>query len=153
MGGLNEYAYAPNPLNWVDPLGLSPCKPTKRLPEAEPGKYNYRGIHKGHPEWDNALRGKVVPGNVNSKMSPEDHNFGGVSGNSPFTSWTDSPEVARGFAGKDGVILRVKTGAPKPGDTWTWEYSFDEWMEREILLNGIRSGDVEGFYHDEFESL
>ncbi|WP_242600500.1 RHS repeat-associated core domain-containing protein, partial [Erwinia billingiae] len=29
MGGLNEYAYAPNPLNWVDPLGLSPCGTTK----------------------------------------------------------------------------------------------------------------------------
>jgi RHS repeat-associated protein len=25
MGGLNEYAYAPNPLNWVDPLGLTKC--------------------------------------------------------------------------------------------------------------------------------
>jgi uncharacterized protein RhaS with RHS repeats len=24
-GGLNEYAYAPNPLNWVDPLGLMKC--------------------------------------------------------------------------------------------------------------------------------
>jgi uncharacterized protein RhaS with RHS repeats len=26
MGGLNEYAYAPNPLNWVDPLGWKGCK-------------------------------------------------------------------------------------------------------------------------------
>ncbi len=25
QGGLNLYAYAPNPLNWVDPLGLSRC--------------------------------------------------------------------------------------------------------------------------------
>ncbi|WP_274597739.1 RHS repeat-associated core domain-containing protein, partial [Erwinia amylovora] len=25
-GGLNLYAYAPNPLSWVDPLGLSKCK-------------------------------------------------------------------------------------------------------------------------------
>ncbi|UIA85598.1 hypothetical protein LU604_04045 [Erwinia tracheiphila] len=22
---MNTYAYAPNPLNWVDPLGLSKC--------------------------------------------------------------------------------------------------------------------------------
>jgi uncharacterized protein RhaS with RHS repeats len=29
MGGLNTSAYAPNPLNWVDPLGLSKCKPEK----------------------------------------------------------------------------------------------------------------------------
>lgn len=53
--------------------------------------------------------------------------------------------MARNFAGPDGVILRVKVGAPKPGDSWSWEYSFDEWMEREILLKGIRSGDVEVF--------
>ncbi|WP_407704418.1 RHS repeat-associated core domain-containing protein [Winslowiella arboricola] len=25
MGGTNLYSYAPNPLNWVDPLGLSKC--------------------------------------------------------------------------------------------------------------------------------
>lgn len=145
FGGLNLHASAQNALDWVDPLGLTPCKTTERLLDAEPGQYNYRGIHKGHPEWDNALRGKVVPGNVNSKISPEDHNFGGVSGNSPFTSWTDSPDVARGFAGKDGVILRVKTGAPKPGYAWKWEYSFDKWMERKISLNGVRVGDVEVF--------
>ncbi|MER0209549.1 RHS repeat-associated core domain-containing protein [Brenneria sp. L4-2C] len=24
-GGLNLYAYAPNPLTWIDPLGLSKC--------------------------------------------------------------------------------------------------------------------------------
>ncbi|WP_370446963.1 RHS repeat-associated core domain-containing protein [Serratia sp. MYb239] len=26
-GGINLYAYAPNPLGWIDPLGLS-CSPT-----------------------------------------------------------------------------------------------------------------------------
>ncbi|MFP1843934.1 RHS repeat-associated core domain-containing protein, partial [Lonsdalea quercina] len=144
-GGLNLYAYVKNPLTWIDPLGLTPCKPTTKLPDAEPGQYNYRGIHKGHPEWDNALRGKVVPGNVNSKISAEEHNLGGFSANSPYTSWTDDPNIARRFAGKDGVILRVKTGAPKSGDTWSWEISIDDYFEREILLKGIRSGDVEVF--------
>ncbi|WP_410176250.1 hypothetical protein [Serratia ureilytica] len=33
-GGLNLYLYAPNPLMWLDPLGLSskPCK-TEKTPE------------------------------------------------------------------------------------------------------------------------
>lgn len=37
-GGLNLYAYAPNPLNWIDPLGLK-CGPTKasELPVTRPG--------------------------------------------------------------------------------------------------------------------
>jgi len=129
----------------VDPWGLSPCKPDKHLPNAESGHYNYRGVHREHPEWENALNGKVIPGDIHSSLTPEQHNFGGASSISPFTSWTDNPDVARGFAGPDGVILRVKVGAPKAGDTWSWEYSFDEWMEREVLLKGIRSGDVEVF--------
>ena len=28
-GGLNLYAYVPNPLNWIDPLGLTKCSPGK----------------------------------------------------------------------------------------------------------------------------
>lgn len=28
-GGLNLYQYAPNPLNWIDPLGLTKCSPGK----------------------------------------------------------------------------------------------------------------------------
>ncbi len=30
VGGINHYQYAPNPVNWVDPLGLS-CKETKTI--------------------------------------------------------------------------------------------------------------------------
>ncbi|HFY9991432.1 TPA: RHS repeat-associated core domain-containing protein [Providencia stuartii] len=30
-GGLNLYQYAPNPLTWVDPWGLSACAPTHHL--------------------------------------------------------------------------------------------------------------------------
>ncbi|MGE8158262.1 RHS repeat-associated core domain-containing protein, partial [Erwinia amylovora] len=29
-GGLNLYAYAPNPYGWVDPLGLTKCSPNKK---------------------------------------------------------------------------------------------------------------------------
>lgn len=115
------------------------------MPDAETGQYNYRGIHKGHPEWDNALRGKVVPGNINSKLSADEHNLGGFSANSPYTSWTDDPNIARRFAGEDGVILRVETGAPKAGDTWSWDISIDDYFEREILLKGIRKNGVEVF--------
>jgi len=30
VGGINHYQYAPNPVNWVDPMGLS-CKETKQI--------------------------------------------------------------------------------------------------------------------------
>ncbi|CAI8797975.1 hypothetical protein EMIT0P2_10492 [Pseudomonas sp. IT-P2] len=31
MGGLNLYQYAPNPIDWVDPWGLSACAPTHHI--------------------------------------------------------------------------------------------------------------------------
>ncbi|WP_438269359.1 DUF7668 domain-containing protein [Pseudomonas mandelii] len=46
---------------------------------------------------------------------------------SPYTSWTRSPDIARQFAKEDGLILRVKIGAPKEGDKWSWQYSKDRW--------------------------
>ncbi|HCR1865134.1 TPA: hypothetical protein ONC12_004391 [Enterobacter hormaechei subsp. steigerwaltii] len=30
-GGINNYAYAPNPLSWIDPLGLSCSSDAKKL--------------------------------------------------------------------------------------------------------------------------
>ncbi|MCJ7960262.1 MAG: AHH domain-containing protein [Pseudomonas sp.] len=31
LGGLNLYQYAPNPVDWVDPWGLSACAPTHHI--------------------------------------------------------------------------------------------------------------------------
>ncbi|WP_071825784.1 hypothetical protein [Phytobacter massiliensis] len=161
-------------MSWIDPLGLKGLPGQKtdspagdrapepataangsfnwenyndipELPDAAPGEYVYRGVHRGHPDADNNIKGQVNPGDVNSEISPEEHNFGNVSGNSSYTSWTDDPDVARNFSGPDDIILRVKTGAPKEKDLWSWEYSIDDWLEREILLKGPRDGDVEVF--------
>ena len=41
-GGLNTYAYVPDQLTRVDPLGLSKCsggRPTERLPKAKPREF------------------------------------------------------------------------------------------------------------------
>ncbi|MBN7124826.1 hypothetical protein BSU01_24495, partial [Erwinia billingiae] len=141
----NLYAYAPNPLSWVDPLGLSKCdgtRPTEHLPPHVEDEYLYRGIHRGHPDEANALKGRVSPGNPNSKISEEDHNIGEVSANSPFTSWTRDPDIARKFAKDDGVILRVITGAPKEGAGWSWAWSPDKYYEQDVLFRGPWSGDI-----------
>nr|WP_265113207.1 hypothetical protein [Pluralibacter gergoviae] len=41
-GGINLYAYAPNPLTWIDPLGLTPCMglPSSRKAGGTGGKYD-----------------------------------------------------------------------------------------------------------------
>jgi hypothetical protein len=112
-------------------------------PAAEEGGFIYRGVHAGHPALPEALEGRVVPGNVEGTVTPEAHNLGGVAADSPYTSWTHNPKVALFHANKGGpggVVLRVPMGAPPPGATWSWEWSFDEWMESEVLMRGIREG-------------
>lgn len=140
--------YAPNELGWVDPWGLSRCssaRPTKQLPPHIEGEYLYRGIYRGHPDEANALRGHVAPGNPKSNITEDEHNLGEVSANSPFTSWTRDPDIARKFAKEDGVVLRVKTGAPPEEASWSWAWSPDRYYEQEVLLRGPRSGDIEVF--------
>jgi RHS repeat-associated protein len=102
--------------------------------------YLYRGVHAGHPEIEAARAGRAVPGNLRGTVTAAEHNAGGVSANSPFTSWTRDINVARRIAGENGVILRVPTGAPPPGATWSWEWSPDIYHEGEVLLRGVREG-------------
>ena len=105
--------------------------------------YVYCGVHAGHPTLGSALKGDVEPGDVNGIVTPEEHNRGGFSARSPFTSWTRDRDVARGYAaseGAGGVILRLPIGAPSPSDEWWWEWSPDEFFEDEVLLRGRRTG-------------
>jgi hypothetical protein len=104
------------------------------------GSYLYRGVHKGHPAEVPARDGIVVPGNpYNSSITPSDHNLGDVR-NSSYTAWSRREDVARANAGTDGVILRVRTGAPPEGADWSWQTSPDNFEEGEVLLRGIREG-------------
>jgi len=110
---------------------------------AEDQLYLYRGVHAGHPALDAAMEGTVVPGDVNGTVTAAEHNIGGVSAESPYTSWTTNESVARANAdkfGPGGVVLRVPAGAPPAGATWSWEWSPDLFGEDEVLLRGIRTG-------------
>lgn len=84
----------------------------------------------------------MSPGNKKSKIYEKDHYVGEMSANSPFTSWTRDPDIARKFAKDDGVILRVITGAPKEGAGWSWAWSPDKYYEQDVLFRGPWSGDI-----------
>jgi hypothetical protein len=116
--------------------------PTKPSSE-NPTTLLFRGVHARHPAIDAARKGLVVPGDANGTVTPEQHNRGGVSENSPYTSWTFDREIAESHAddyGRDGVILKLPLTDPEPSDTWSWETSPDLLDEQEILLRGYRSG-------------
>ena len=101
----------------------------------------YRGVHALHPALADARRGIVRPADVESTLSAAEHNRGGFSDRSPYTSWTSDAAVARLHAqrnGPGGVLLAVPFGSAESGEDWRWEYSPDSWLEDEILLHGIR---------------
>jgi hypothetical protein len=98
----------------------------------------YRGVHSQHPALAEARAGKAVPGNVNGTVTPEQHNDGGYSDQSPYTSWTTSKKVAEYYAcrrsGGHGVILaktvRRADLVPSP----------DRMGEGEVFLRGEVAG-------------
>lgn len=98
----------------------------------------YRGVHSQHPVLAEALAGKAVPGNVNGAVTPDQHNDGGYSDQSPFTSWTTRREVAEYYArrrsGGHGVILAKVV---KPHELIP---SPDRMGEGEVFLRGEVAG-------------
>jgi RHS repeat-associated protein len=156
LGGINLQQYAPNPTEWIDPLGLSGSSAQRRKQKrAQQGGSGesccscpqagrvYRGVSANHPALADAKKGVATPGNINGTVSPDEHNLGGRSADSPYTSWTHRRETAEWWAkrqGPGGVVLEVPTGRPGPKDCWSWEYSIDEYGEQEVLLKGQRKG-------------
>ena len=69
-GGLNEYAYAPNPTGWTDPRGLKktcapnqPCNPCDgRDPAAEASQFQGQGDYPGHDIFKNFVlrKGTII---------------------------------------------------------------------------------------------
>jgi len=98
----------------------------------------YRGVSRSHPGYDDALRGTALPRNISGSTTAEAHNLGSAQAlaDSPFTSWTRDPAIARRFAGDDGAILRLPTGKPPVSSTWKFEWSPDVWFEQEVLVRG-----------------
>lgn len=109
---------------------------------AKSESFVYRGVSREHPGYGDALQGKAVPRNVNGSTTAEAHNYGnaGDLADSPFTSWTRDPAIARRFAGDDGVILRLPTGKPPAGSSWKFDWSPDVWFEQAVLVRGPVSG-------------
>lgn len=66
----------------------------------------YRGVNESHPGFKNALKGKAKPRGGNA--SPLEHNT--ITTESPFTSWSTNPAVAKNYALRpngNGIVLEV----------------------------------------------
>lgn len=140
-GGINISAYVIAPTSWIDPFGLAGCC-QEGVNNGE--DYRYRGVSANHPMIEDARRGVVSPAIPGAHLTPEDHAEGGLSGQSQYVSWTSNKDLAEYHMNKDGpggVLLRVPTGAPEPGDTWKWGWvHVNDWSEPEFLQEGTRTG-------------
>ena len=104
-------------------------------------EFLYRGVHFGHPARASALNGVVVPGDIYGTVSPEQHNRGGWSATSPYTSWTPNEALAKTYACSlkgHGTLLRVLETEPLSEDKWRWVRSPNHYEEDEVLLYGVR---------------
>jgi hypothetical protein len=84
----------------------------------------------------------ATPATQSGGSSAKQHNSGGHSGSSQYTSWTRDVEIAKWHANKEGpggTLLSAPLGAPGENDCWSWEFSDDAYGESEVLLKGIRS--------------
>ncbi|MEN4922547.1 RHS repeat-associated core domain-containing protein [Achromobacter spanius] len=132
-GGLNVYQYADNPVGWIDPLGLN----------KDCCSCLYRGVSAKHPALGDAKRGVVKPANPDSTITPEQHAAGGMTGDSPYVSWTPDKKLALSHANKDGpggVLLEVSAGPAPAGASWQWGWThINDWGEPEMLQTGTRT--------------
>lgn len=93
----------------------------------------YRGVGKNHPGYKDATRGTAKPRKpLTGHTDPELHNAGDTK--SKFTSWTTDRDVAKTFAGDDGVILETSVPTSKQVP------SPDKFCESEVLIKGAVKG-------------
>ena len=143
----------PNPVTWVDPLGLSCKEGDGEIPENyDPltdtftGSHGfrtpdgdqeelvtvYRGVHPSHPDYKNALKGESVPWGGHRDIAL--HNYG--DNKSDFTSWTTNPDIARRFATDKPDAIILEQQVKRKDLIW----SPDIFMEHEVLRLGPTNG-------------
>jgi hypothetical protein len=105
---------------------------------AEGGTPIYRGVASNHNAFADAQQGIASPGDVAGHADVYAHNAGDTW-TSRLTSWTTDREVAEGFAGKNGVVLRSSIEEMQARGVNILS-SPDQFDESEILLEGRIGG-------------
>lgn len=119
-GGINLYAYAPNPLSWIDPLGLKcshSAKNPKEFHSAISDKWGYKmtpaEMREVQKTIDNIKLNRPayprdgIPFENNFKISPDSQRLN--TGSGPYREWTvKTPGV--GNRGARRIVVDTKTG-------------------------------------------
>jgi hypothetical protein len=95
-------------------------------------------VAQGHNAFADAQQGIASPGDELGHADVFAHNAGDTW-TSRLTSWTTDPEVAEGFAGKNGVVLQTTVEEMQARGVNIFE-SPDYYDESELLLEGRIGG-------------
>ncbi|MBH1932685.1 RHS repeat-associated core domain-containing protein, partial [Serratia rubidaea] len=109
-GGVNTYAYTPDPISWVDPLGLSPCGSTKF----------YRSM--SHEDYEHLLNTGKLRGTSETFISPRrafSENYDGIL--VKFHLRKDSLQELKSIGVKDSSILTKNTYPSMSDVTKGWK--------------------------------
>jgi len=106
----------------------------------------YRGVNESHVAYEDAQAGVVRPNG--GTATPLEHNtVPGATLNSPYTSWTTNPAVARNFATRpsgQGVVIKaevpVSQTVPSPGSFEVKLPGGSVVPENEVLVTGTVKG-------------
>lgn len=119
-GGINLYAYAPNPLSWIDPLGLK-CSHSAKNPKEFHSAISDKWGHKMTPAEMREVQKTIdniklnrpayprdgIPFENNFKISPDSQRLN--TGSGPYREWTvKTPGV--GNRGARRIVVDTKTG-------------------------------------------
>ncbi|GEB54429.1 hypothetical protein GCM10017674_13410 [Streptomyces gardneri] len=116
--------------------------------------YLYRGLARGHHQYDAAAEGRAVPFGGNRTIQ---QHSGSNQTDSPFTSWTDDPDTAAESAQTlnetwvgEGVILRIRVANIDPAigpsrNIQIHDSPYENWGEDEHLIVGEIEADEISF--------
>jgi RHS repeat-associated protein len=119
LGGLNNYQYAPNTTNWVDPLGLTKCHMT--LYRGGPENASFFKSHAANQQGYAKANETLKNGNMNDLMTK--HALDSKKFASPMISLTTDPRVAEYFA---------TAGGTRSGTVHTLKVPCDEVVENKL---------------------
>ncbi|WP_276207157.1 RHS repeat-associated core domain-containing protein, partial [Lonsdalea iberica] len=156
-GGLRPQGYVHNPLEWVDPLGLTPKEGQSNIVYRALTEQDAARLANGE-----SIQGKALDGNwsaaehvANQPLSAASNAAGGPAKNSPWISTTKDLDIARSYDSGHGIIeidlnkvsspnAEVWKTAPRVNGTGGLPYHRSIWAQEVTVYKEIPNSAIKG---------
>ncbi|WP_234991571.1 RHS repeat-associated core domain-containing protein, partial [Pectobacterium actinidiae] len=156
-GGIRPQGYVHNPLEWVDPLGLTPKEGQNNIVYRALTEQDAARLARGE-----SIQGKALDGNwsaaehvANQPLSAASNAAGGPAKNSPWISTTKDLDIARSYDSGHGIIeidlnkvsspnVEVWKTAPRVNGTEGLPYHRSIWAQEVTVYKDIPNSAIKG---------